>query len=738
VTLKKTLSLCLFLVSLLWVAGQTDTSVKEKNLDEVIIYSNKFAERRKNIVQKIDVINSTQIARSNAQNTGDLLQNTGNVFVQKSQQGGASPVIRGFEASRVLLVIDGIRMNNAIYRSGHLQNAITIDQNMLERVEVLYGPASTLFGSDALGGVIHFRTKAPKLTTAVKPLITGGGLLRYSSANKEKTGHFDISIGGRKWGWLQSYNYSQFSDSRMGTRDHRNYPAFGKRLQYIASINGTDSIVQNQDDRIQRYSGYSQWDVTHKLLYQPSSKMSHAVNLQYSGSTNIPRYDRLQDIKNGTLRFAEWYYGPQTRVLAAYEINATKTLFFDGLKGIISYQHIRESRHQREYRRYDRLDKRNEKLDVLGFTVDGRLLRGNHEVTTGIDGQWNRVHSQADRKNIQTGSISSLDSRYPNGFNNMTTLGLYAQHLLKINGGKLVLNDGIRFQTTSLQSIINDNSFFNFPFTQIQQNNSALTGNLGLVYMPSSITRINFGLATGFRSPNIDDAARIFESNTAAQQLIVPNPAIGPEYTFNIDLGLKQQIGKNVQVEATAFYSRFFNAIALAPFTLNGADTVSYNGTRVKVFANQNVNRAFLYGFSGSITTNLTSGYSFTSSVNYTYGRLLRAHTGRVPLDHIPPMFGKTGFSYTRSVIFIEAYALYNGWKRLKDYNPGGEDNLQYATVDGTPSWFTLNLKSTITLNKIFSIQAGIENALDRNYRYFASGFSAPGRNVVLALRTNF
>ncbi|MEJ7913780.1 MAG: TonB-dependent receptor plug domain-containing protein [Chitinophagaceae bacterium] len=325
----------------------------------MIIYSNKFAERRKNIVQKIDVINSSQIAKANAQNTGDLLQNTGNVFVQKSQQGGNSPIIRGFEASRVLLVIDGIRMNNAIYRSGHLQNAITIDQNMLKRVEVLCGPASTLFGSDALGGVIHFRTKAPKLSNGVKTSITGAGLLRNSSANKEKTGHFDISLGGRKWGWLQSYNYSKFSDTRMGTHNHRKYPSFGKRLQYVATINGADSIIQNKNDRIQRYSGYSQWDLTHKLLYQPNSKISHGINLQYSGSTDVPRYDRLQDTKNGALRFAEWYYGPQTRALAAYEMNINKTLFFDGIKGIISYQHIRESRHQREYRRYDRLDNRS-------------------------------------------------------------------------------------------------------------------------------------------------------------------------------------------------------------------------------------------------------------------------------------------------------------------------------------------------------------------------------------------
>ena len=130
------------LVALLYAAcsiyAQEDT-LAEKTLGEVVVSANKFLERKRNVSQKIDIITAKTIANTNAQNTGDLLINSGNVFVQKSQQGGSSPVLRGFEASRVLLVIDGIRMNNAIYRAGHLQNVITIDQNMLERVEVLYG-----------------------------------------------------------------------------------------------------------------------------------------------------------------------------------------------------------------------------------------------------------------------------------------------------------------------------------------------------------------------------------------------------------------------------------------------------------------------------------------------------------------------------------------------------------------------------------------------------------------------
>ena len=222
------------------VAYAQDTAIN-KNMDEVMIYSNKFAEKKKNVVQKIDIVTSQRIAQLNAQNTGDLLTNTGNVFVQKSQQGGSSPVIRGFEASRVLLVIDGIRMNNAIYRSGHLQNVITVDQNMLERVEVLYGPGSTLYGSDALGGIVHFRTKAPKLSLTKKTLVTGSAFARYSTANNEKTGHIDLSIGSKNFAWLQSYNYSDFDDVKMGRIYPDKYPDFGRRSQYVTNINGIDS-----------------------------------------------------------------------------------------------------------------------------------------------------------------------------------------------------------------------------------------------------------------------------------------------------------------------------------------------------------------------------------------------------------------------------------------------------------------------------------------------------------------
>jgi hemoglobin/transferrin/lactoferrin receptor protein len=741
--MKKTIMLAALLYASLYIYAQEDT-LSEKTLGEVVISANKFSEQKRNVNQKIDIITSRTIATTNAQNTGDLLINTGNVFVQKSQQGGSSPVIRGFEASRVLLVVDGIRMNNAVYRAGHLQNVITIDQNMLERVEVLYGPASTLYGSDALGGVVHLRTKSPLLSTTGK-LKTGGVLFgRFSSANNEKTTHFDLSIGGKKFAWLQSYTYSYFGDMKMGNNYHNDYPGFGSRDSFINVNGGVDVVTANNDRRIQRYSGYKQWDVMQKFLFKQSDKISHRLNFQYSNSSDVPRYDRLQDKRNfggsigTTLRYAEWFYGPQTRWLGSYEFNASSLGFFDQFRVNVNYQRIEESRFQREYLRYDRFDSRVEKLNVIGFVIDGRKKWDANEITVGVDGQLNDVTSAGTRTDLTTGAVSKLDSRYPNGENKMNYFGAYAQHLLKLNSNKLILNGGIRFQAVNLNSTIADNSFFNLPVTSIKQNTFSVTGNLGLIYLPTEDFRVTLGLSSGFRNPNIDDLARVFESSTDLKRVIVPNADLKPEYTYNLDLGITQRIAEKIKFDITGFYTLFKNAIGLAPYKLNGEDSIVYNGVTSAVYANRNVKKAHTYGFNTNITIDFTEQLSFFGTVTYTYGRFKNPTGTKIPQDHIPPVFGKGSLKYNNSKFETEAFVLLNGAKKPKDYNLDGEDNQQYATIDGTPSWFTLNWRNSFRFTKKVQLQFAIENIFDRNYRYFASGFSAPGRNYVIALRTSF
>lgn len=740
-----------------------DSLNKIKDLNEIVVSGNKFSEKKKNIVQKINIINRAYIEKANTQNLGDLLMNTGDVFVQKSQQGGSSPVIRGFEASRILLVVDGVRMNNAIYRSGHLQNAITVDQNMLGSVEILQGPSSTLFGSDALGGAIHMVTKQPLLSdTKGKKLFTANAMSRYSSANAEKTLHADFNIGTKKLAFLTSITMSNFGDVRMGRKDIKGFEGFGARPLYIQPYNGAmgDTILKNSNDRIQRFSGYSQLDLMEKVLFKPNENSSHTLNFQKSTSSNVPRYDRLQDVKSGVLRFASWYYGPQDRSLISYNFNLkNQTGFFNEYSTTISHQSIEESRFTREYKRYDRLDKRVENVLVSGFTVDARRKKKNDEIISGMDIQLNDVKSVATRTNIMSQVVSKLDTRYPDGKNRMNYLAAYTQHIHKFKDEKWILNDGLRIQYTALNSTIVDNSFFNLPVTHVVQKNTSLTGNLGFAYMPNFSTRISFGYAMGFRSPNLDDLAKVFESSTAAKQVIVPNANLKPERTGTIDIGINHKIGKRIELVVGTYYTNFTNAIIKAPFKLNGKDSILYNNVTSQVLASQNVNHAYVYG--GNIGINTTAGknWKFSGSINATKGRfftdinkkstvyqrqqnstysLVQVNVATKPLDHIPPTFGKLSAGYDNKKVFMELYFFFNGWKRLEQYNADGEDNAQYATNKGTPAWQTYNVKFGYYLKRGFVIQAGLENILDLNYRYFASGFSAPGRNALVSLRATF
>ncbi len=733
-----------------------DSSLLSKELDEVVISGSKFAEKKKNIVQKIDIITSKTIANNNSQNMGDLLASTGNVFVQKSQQGGSSPVIRGFEASRVLLIVDGVRMNNLIYRSGHLQNVITVDQNMLERVEVLNGPASTLYGSDALGGAIHMISKKPLLSNIPrKTMVKANAFIRYATVNNEQTMHGDINIGGKRFASLTSVTYSDFGDVTIGKKDKKGFENFGTRPYYIQPYTANspyDTILANSNNRTQKFSGYSQFDFTQKFLFQSSEQVQQIVNLQWSSSSEVPRYDRLQDIKNSELRYASWYYGPQDRKLVSYQLNIkSKYGPFDEYKTTASYQDIEESRITREYKRYDRFDTRMERVKVAGIILDAIKKYKQDEITTGVDIQLNNLLSTATRKNLLTNEVSKLDSRYPDGKNNMNYAAVFAQHIHKFKSRKLILNDGIRLQHVLLTSNISDNSFFSLPVMSVRQSNTTLTGNLGLN------TTIKIGYARGFRAPNVDDLAKIFESSTAAKQVVVPNTNIEPEYSDNMDASIIYQLSPTISLEGTVFYTYFSNAIVKLPFQLNGQDSIVYNGVKSQVMANQNVNKASIVGASFLINIQLNRYWKLNGSFNTIKGNfqlpantvapvyqkqpnntyaLVKATIDSKPLDHIPPNYGRVALQYDQNKLYGELYMMYNGWKRLDKYNPDGEDNAQYATGQGTPSWKTFNIRMGYEISKSFKIQGAIENLFDVNYRYFASGFSAPGRNLLLSLRT--
>ena len=723
----------LFINFSIFAQERTDIFPIVKSIDEqeVVISANKVQENKENVAQKVTIISQKALEKDNSQNSADLLSNTGQVLVQKSQQGGGSPILRGFEASRVLLMIDGVRMNNLIYRSGHLQNVITIDNAMLNRVEVLYGPSSTIYGSDALGGVMHFYTKNPSYATSEKSLnFKGNAYARYSSANNETTEHIDLNFGGKKVAFLTSFTYSNFGDLRAGGNYNKKYPDFGKSLYYAERINGKDSMVQNSNPNVQARSGYKQWGFMQKIAYQQNDHISHSLNIQLSNSSNINRYDRLTEMSGGKLKFADWYYGPQKRNMFAYDFNNTHS--DGGIHFGLNYQQIEESRHTRRFNSSN-LTHRIEKVEVIGMNLDWNKKVNKHEIRVGLDAQYNNLKSTANAENITTNVISPLDTRYPDGKNTLLNTALYATHTWKISP-KLVLNDGIRLSYISLNSTFKDTTFFAFPFKGVTQNHLAPNANIALIYKPLANTQVSWLTSTGFRAPNVDDLSKVFES--AAGMIIVPNAKLKAERTFNNELSFTQKVSDKFRFEATGFYTSFYNAIVTDKFQYEGQDSVVYDGVKSQVMANQNKGRARIFGASAGVSAEFIKGWLFRSTLTYTKGQIMGDTLS--PLDHIPPIFGKTSLTYQGKRWEIETFANYNGAKKIKDYFLNGEDNEQYATPDGMPAWWTLNVRARYEFEKYLEFQAGVDNIFDAHYRVFASGMSGAGRNVWVRLGAKF
>ena len=697
-------------------------------LNEVVVSANRVQERKADIPQQIDVLTARQIRLQNPATTADALLNTGWVFVQKSQLGGGSPVLRGFEANKVLLVVDGVRLNNAIYRAGHLQNILSIDANSLERVEILNGAGAVPYGSDALGGVISLITKSPRLADSAGMRVHSSHLLRYATAAREKTAHTDFSLGWRRWATFSSLTATDFGDLRKGRNGSDKYPGFGEVRTYVERQNGRDVVVPNPEPDRQKFTGYQQLDAVQKVLFQPRTGQRHLLNLQYSTTSNIPRFDRLQTYRNGALRYAEWEYGPQKRFLGSYQLELTRSAgWFDQLRLTPAVQAVQESRLVRDFGK-DIRQENTERVRVLSANLDLLKAIGRHELRYGAELTHNAVHSIGEGVNVATGATAPLATRYPNGSTYATT-GVYAAHRWEITEA-LILSDGLRYSRVRVAAAF-DPRFFPAELARVAQQSGSLDGNVGLVGLLPAGLRLSALVATGFRAPNIDDLNKTFEQTNGT--LIIPNANLAPERAVNYEAEISQTIPNRLLVSLTGFYTNLRDALVVRPFaTADGRSTVSYNGQIFNTVATVNTGRARVRGLSARTQLLLPAHLRLDGTLTYTQGRDL---TADVPLDHISPLFGRAALTYQHRKFLAEGSVLFNGRKGVSEYSPTGEDNLPQATPDGAPGWSTLNLRTSLQCTRGLAVQAGLENILDTNYRVFASGISAPGRNLFISVR---
>ena len=731
--MKKIYTSCFLMLATLAVNAQQDTISGNAS---VTIAASKWEQNLNEVPNKITKISKTDILLHNPQTTADLLAQKGNVFVQKSQLGGGSPMIRGFATNRVLLVVDGVRMNNAIYRSGNLQNAISIDALSLQNAEVIFGPGSLIYGSDAIGGVMDFHTLDARFSTTKKLLVKGSALARYSTANKENTVHADLNIGGKKWSALSSLTYSKFDDLKMGKNGGQDSYL---RPEYVERINGIDSIVKNSDPRVQKFSGYEQWNFMQKVRFKPTENIDLQYTFTYAGTGDAERYDRLIQYRNGRLRFAEWNYGPMLwRMHTLHALFTKKNGLFDEARLTLAYQNYEESREDRTRAATTR-NIQSEKVDAYSGNWDAVKKIGKGQLFYGLEAVFNKVGSFGTQLNITNGSEKAYVSRYPNG-SKWSTSGLYASYKINLVP-KLTLTAGLRYSYNTLDATF-DTTFIKFPYKKAELRDGALTGNAGLVFRPAKGWQMNGNVSTGYRMPNVDDIGKLFES--VPGNVTVPNPELAPEYAWNVEIGISKTIPNKFRIEVTGFHTILNDAIVRRPFKLNGQDSIVFGGVKSRVEALQNVARATVWGVQAMAEVYLMRQLVLQTSANYITGKETDdAKNEQVALRHAAPFYGSTSLRYSWKMLTAEVNSFYNSEIKNKDLAPSEQAKTDIYAKDNdgkpySPGWYTLNFKASYQLITNLCIGIGWENITNQRYRPYSSGIVAAGSNFIASVRASF
>lgn len=709
-------------------------------LDEIIVSASRWCQQSQSQPVKVTRLSFDESNTYNPQTTADLLGLTGEVFIQKSQYGGGSPMIRGFATNRLLYSIDGVRMNTAIYRSGNIQNVISLDPFAISDTEVLFGPGAVGYGSDAIGGVMLFSTLKPRLAAGGTPLVYGSATLRTATASNELTAHLHAAVGWRRWSLLTSLTYSSFGDLKQGTHGPEDYI-----IPYVVipgfATDGTvqDSVVPNVDKNRQTPSGYSQLNFMQKVRYAPGGGWNLEYAFHLSGTSEYARYDRHQRLRNGRPRYAEWNYGPQLWMMNHLRLEHTGGgVMYDSMKVDLALQCFEESRISRDLNK-PRRETQSENVDAWSANVDFiKSVTDGLSVSYGAEYVQNNVRSKGVATDIVTNNSGPMAARYPNA--RWYSAGLFTQAEWHITD-RLNVAGGVRYNHYLI-----DNDFstvgYEVPFEPHQVASAgSVSGNIGVNWRPTSGWLFRLNYARGFRVPNVDDMGKLFDSADGC--VTVPNPSLKPEYADNVELGIAKHIGSFLKFDVTAYYTHLKNAIVRRDFLFNGSPTMEYQGNECRVQALQNAATSNVWGVQAAVDARFAQWFYATARVNWQRG-FEEMDNGEVsPSRHVAPLFGRVAVGFERERLTIEAFTAFQAECAAADMPVEEREKKEFYALDAdgnaySPAWFTLNLRVSLLLARGFSLNATLENIADRRYRPYSCGISAPGRNLTMSLTYAF
>ena len=634
------------------------------------------------------VVGLEAIRNATPQTVMDLLRSRPGTFVQQTTPGQGVVIVRGLKGSEVLQLVDGFRLNNAIFRNAPNQYVALVDSQMLRQVEVVRGPMSALHGSDAMGGVVQMLSEEPAFTSDGWDV---GGRVRtiYGSADDSTLSRVEASV----------------ADSGVALSGGGTYQSVGNRR-----IGGGETLP---------YTSYSQRAADFKLRAEVAPGHEVTAQVQYSEQPKTPRYDELTPGFGQTQpNSAVFWFEPQRREFAQLVWRGTNpTALWDNAEAHAGWQILQDDRRTRDFGSLN-LDREENRDTTVGLTFQaGKRIGDRHFLTFGADYYGDTVDSSRVRTNISTRVETPRPPRFPDG-STMTQLGVFAVDDWKASE-RLDVIFGLRWSDVATELPPSGTS------AGVDIDDQDLSGNLSVAYAVRDDVRLVANLGRGFRAPNVFDLGTF--GDRPGNRFNIPNPDLQSETVTTLDAGAKFD-GAWLQGEIVGYVSRYSDKITSV---LTGEVTPSGR----LVVQNRNSSRLDLVGIEAGLRGRLRQDLEWYASSTWTQGDETVAGD-ETPADRIPPIFGAAGLVWQATArIELEGYLEYAGSQDR--YSPRDEVDPRIEP-GGTPGWVTWNARGSWQATDGLSLAVRLANLGDRRYREYGSGLDAPGFDCLVTLDYGF
>jgi outer membrane receptor protein involved in Fe transport len=659
-----------------------DVSAAQERLEEILVTATRRTVSIAEVSSGLTLVDGA--AARDQKLVTDALDIEVGVFLQQTTPGQGSPIIRGLKGSSILHLVDGMRLNNAIFRSAPTQYFALVPTGAVERIEVLRGTPASLYGSDAVGGVVQLVTRVP----------------RFDSADTGYRGEF-----------YAAYDTAELGRMLSGTIDAGN-----RRIatSFSADLLETGDRRTGSDDRVGP-SGYESRAVRWALAGSPDDNRSWLFDVHYLEQPETPRVDELvPGFGQAEPSSSEFFFRPNRRVFVHGRYGHEAGIFGLDWNVDLAWQRIDDDRVSRDFEATDRRFEAN-RSDLYGLVVSGSRVSDSGSWVAGVEAYRDEVSSARSEQDLLDGQVTELTPRFPDGsrIERIDLFGNTEQYVSARN----ILGGGLRVSHESVS----------LPETPVSVAASVsvtdLSGDIGWIFNANDNWQIVANAGFGFRAPNVFDLGTL--GNRPGNRFNIPNPDLDSERVVQIDAGARYTVDRaDFQLMLyTLDYTDRITSVLTGEVTPEGRDVV------------QSVNAAdsTVRGFEGGASFDLNDTMSVEAVLNYTWSEERVPGSATEPGDRIPPLSGRLNFVYDTGRDFR-----LDAWLRFA----GEQDRLSSRDVqdiridpDGTSGWGILGARGSWDVTGGWQFTLGVDNVFDKRYRVHGSGLDAPGRNVMASVR---